>query len=95
MGFTAELEAATKIIARSLDDPAEPGSPVPSPVDVRRAVEEDLPEAIGFIRSSTQKMDRLINAFCAFRAKGGARWRPNCSISTPWSARSPTRCSIA
>jgi signal transduction histidine kinase len=26
------------------------------------AVEEDLPEALGFIRSSTEKMDRLINS---------------------------------
>ena len=70
MGFTAELEAATKVIARSLDDPAEPGSAVPAPVDVRRAVEEDLPEAIGFIRSSTQKMDRLINAILRLSREG-------------------------
>lgn len=70
MGFTAELEAATRIIARSLDDPAEPGSTIPSPVEVRRAVEEDLPEAIGFIRSSTQKMDRLINAILRLSREG-------------------------
>jgi signal transduction histidine kinase len=70
MGFTAELEAATKVIARSLDDPAQPGVTVPSPEDVRRAVGEDLPEAIGFIRSSTQKMDRLINAILRLSREG-------------------------
>lgn len=70
MGFTAELEAATKVIARSLDDPAQPGATVPSPEDVRRAVGEDLPEAIGFIRSSTQKMDRLINAILRLSREG-------------------------
>ncbi|NMN05829.1 MULTISPECIES: sensor histidine kinase [unclassified Novosphingobium] len=70
MGFTAELEAATKVIARSLDDPAQPGATTPSKEDVRRAVAEDLPEAIGFIRSSTQKMDRLINAILRLSREG-------------------------
>ncbi|MDR6510877.1 signal transduction histidine kinase [Novosphingobium capsulatum] len=70
MGFTAELEAATDVIARSLHDPAQAGAAVPSPADVLRAVEEDLPEAIGFIRSSTQKMDRLINAILRLSREG-------------------------
>ena len=33
-------------------------------------VEEDLPEAIGFIRKSTQKMDRLINAILKLSREG-------------------------
>jgi hypothetical protein len=70
MGFTAELEAATNVIARSLHDPAKPGETIPSREDVRLAVEEDLPEAIGFIRSSTQKMDRLINAILRLSREG-------------------------
>lgn len=37
---------------------------------MRLAVEEDLPEAIGFIRSSTQKMDRLINAILRLSREG-------------------------
>ena len=34
------------------------------------AAREDLPEAIGFIRTSTQKMDRLINAILALSRQG-------------------------
>jgi signal transduction histidine kinase len=70
MGFTAELESATHVIARALHDRAQPGVAVPSSVEVRQAVEEDLPEAIGFIRSSTQKMDRLINAILRLSREG-------------------------
>lgn len=66
MGFTAELDAARKTIAEHLlKDQA---SDLPQPV--RFAVEEDLPEAIGFIRSSTQKMDRLINAILRLSREG-------------------------
>lgn len=66
MGFTAELDAARKTISDHLlkDEAAD----VPQPV--RFAVEEDLPEAIGFIRSSTQKMDRLINAILRLSREG-------------------------
>ena len=38
--------------------------------DARLAVREDLPEAIGFIRTSTQKMDRLINAILQLSRQG-------------------------
>src|ERR1044071_2586750 len=34
------------------------------------AVREDLPEAIGFIRAATQKMDRLINAILKLSREG-------------------------
>lgn len=65
MGFTAELDAARKAIADHLAKSEEA-----LPENVRMAVDEDLPESIGFIRSSTQKMDRLINAILRLSREG-------------------------
>jgi signal transduction histidine kinase len=69
MGFTAELDTARKTVTTHLDaleahDPALVGE------QVRFAVREDLPEAIGFIRTSTEKMDRLINAILRLSREG-------------------------
>ncbi len=44
--------------------------------DARLAVEEDLPEAIGFIRSSTKKMDGLINAILKISRDGRRELKP-------------------
>jgi len=68
MGFTAELEAANAAIG-PLVDRAEVEHPELVTDDVRSA-REDLPEAIGFIRASTQKMDRLINAILQLSRQG-------------------------
>ena len=69
MGFTSELERADKVASEFVDQIA---AETPEKVtdDVRFAVKEDLPEAIGFIRSSTQKMDRLINAILDLSKQG-------------------------
>lgn len=69
MGFTAELETAREAIHRfaarlELDHPGTIDK------DTRLAIEEDLPEAIGFIRSSTRKMDRLINSILKLSREG-------------------------
>ncbi len=69
MGFTAELEAATGAIT-ALVDRAEAEAPDIVTEEVRLAAREDLPEAIGFIRTSTQKMDRLINAILTLSRQG-------------------------
>ncbi|WP_447756185.1 sensor histidine kinase [Sphingopyxis fribergensis] len=69
MGFTAELETARSAIARYLVKSEESGWEAPDPT-TRLAIEEDLPEAIGFIRTSTQKMDRLINAILNLSRQG-------------------------
>ena len=69
MGFTAELEAATRPLAE-LVDRAEADAPALLTEDARLAAREDLPEAIGFIRTSTQKMDRLINAILKLSREG-------------------------
>src|SRR5690606_19830509 len=61
MGYTSELEQVSRMVDEQLTavDAAHPGLTDP---DVLRAVREDAPEAVGFIRTSTAKMDRLINA---------------------------------
>ncbi len=69
MGFTSELDAVTSKVA-DLVDKAETDAPALVSEDVKLAVREDLPEAIGFIRSSTQKMDRLINAILRLSREG-------------------------
>ena len=69
MGFTSELQASlSSIQAYVLAD-----GKAPSEADIleaRRAASEDLPEAIGFIRSSTKKMDGLINAILKISRDG-------------------------
>ena len=69
MGFTAELETARQSIAGYLHKSDEQGWQAPD-AGTRLAIEEDLPEAIGFIRTSTQKMDRLINAILNLSRQG-------------------------
>ena len=44
--------------------------------DMKLAAREDLPEAIGFIRTSTQKMDRLINAILQLSRQGRRQLAP-------------------
>ncbi|MET4898062.1 ATP-binding protein [Sphingomonadaceae bacterium jetA1] len=69
MGFTAELSAATQPLAELIDR-AEAEAPQIVTEEARLAAREDLPEAIGFIRTSTAKMDRLINAILKLSREG-------------------------
>ena len=69
MGFTSELETADRNLASFLDA-VEKERPDLVTKEAGYAVREDLPEAIGFIRSSTQKMDRLINAILDLSRQG-------------------------
>ncbi|WP_421590797.1 sensor histidine kinase [Shinella sp. M27] len=69
MGFTSELQASLSSIQTYILADGKP----PSSDDIleaRRAASEDLPEAIGFIRSSTKKMDGLINAILKISRDG-------------------------
>ncbi len=63
MGFTSELEQAAGTLGRSLEVAA-------APAELRQAVQEDIPEALRFIKSSTSKMDRLINAILKLSREG-------------------------
>jgi signal transduction histidine kinase len=76
MGFTSELEQTLKSIRAYVlaeetktlrDDDVR---------EARLAVEEDLPEAISFIRSSTKKMDGLINAILKISRDGRRELKP-------------------
>jgi signal transduction histidine kinase len=69
IGFTSELENATSRLNRFVTDHIR-ASDVAIPEDVRTASEEDLPEAIRFIQTSTAKMDRLINAILRLSREG-------------------------
>ncbi len=75
MGFTAELEASTKPLEAML---LRVEGHAPELVDkaAAEAVRMDLPEAVAFIRSSTQKMDRLINAILRLSREGRRNLSP-------------------
>ncbi len=68
MGFTAELEAAIGPLT-ALADRVDADAPALMDKQAREAL-ADLPEAIGFIRTSTSKMDRLINAILRLSREG-------------------------
>lgn len=67
MGYTSELEQAGKIIDRAIAKAETERAVDP---EVVTAVREDMPEAVGFIRASTEKMDRLINAILKLSREG-------------------------
>jgi signal transduction histidine kinase len=69
MGFTAELETASRHLG-ALVERVDAEAPAVASNEARLAVTEDLPESIGFIRSSTQKMERLINAILKLAREG-------------------------
>ncbi len=67
MGFTAEMEVSLETLRRQL---AATGDIEGVAAETRRAIQEDIPEALQFIRSSTRKMDRLINAILKLSREG-------------------------
>ena len=69
MGFTSELDAVHGDLTSFLRD-VEARAPDLVTPGRRMAVETDLPEALGFIRTSTAKMDRLINAILKLSREG-------------------------
>ena len=82
MGFTAELDTSLKSLqAYVLAD----GTSVSEEMirEARLAASEDLPEAIGFIRSSTKKMDGLINAILKISRDGRRQLKPEPVELTP------------
>lgn len=75
MGFLSELEAS--LIAVTAYVMADEKKPSESEIkEARLAVEEDLPEAMSFIRSSTRKMDSLINAILKISRDGRRKLVP-------------------
>jgi signal transduction histidine kinase len=76
MGFTSELDGAVKAINAYFAE--EEGGTVREGVrqSALVAVDEDLPEAIQFIRTSTRKMDGLINAILKISRDGRRPLKP-------------------
>lgn len=75
MGFTAELDASLKALQTYVL--ADGGTLTEEQIrEARLAASEDLPEAIGFIRSSTRKMDGLINAILKISRDGRRPLKP-------------------
>lgn len=70
MGFTSELEAAMKTVGPFVAGDATLAE------RARAATEEDIPEALRFIRASTGKMDGLINAILKLSREGRRELRP-------------------
>jgi signal transduction histidine kinase len=71
VGFTGELQESLGSLRMLVDRP-DAGSEAHDPVmrEARAAVTELLPEAIGYIRSSTEKMERLIGAVLKLAREG-------------------------
>ncbi|MBJ3783749.1 sensor histidine kinase [Devosia sediminis] len=75
MGFTAELETSVGEVKTYLESrPVAEDDPVAK--EARIAATEDLPEAVGFIRAATRKMDGLINAILKISREGRRQLRP-------------------
>ncbi len=69
MGFTAELEEAQQTAVSFLE--RQGGAADTSiPADVAAAIATDMPEAMGFIRAATARMDRLIKAILQISREG-------------------------
>ena len=75
LGFTSELDAVRSDLAAFLAD-VEKVAPHLVTQTRRLTIEEDLPEALGFIRTSTTKMDRLINAILKLSREGRRKLTP-------------------
>ena len=76
MGFTKEVEDSVSLIAPVVESAS--GSPASSIGKAHMesslvALRSGIPEAIGFIKSSTQKMDALINAILKLSREGQRR----------------------
>jgi PAS domain S-box-containing protein len=69
MGFTSELESAQGELEQFYERVVKSHPELITPV-TREVIERDLAEAIGFIRSSTVKMDKLINAILKLSREG-------------------------
>ncbi len=70
MGFTSELEESMKPLRALIRWIEERDTDGRLPGQVKQAVDVDIPEAIGFIRSSTRKMDGLIGAILKLSREG-------------------------
>ena len=76
MGFTSELEGSVSSLQALIDKTSSGSDPNDPVAKEARIATVELPEAIGFIRSSTRKMDSLINAILRLSREGRRQLRP-------------------
>ena len=76
MGFTSELEGGIKSMQALIDQSGGNAANDPVAQEARAAAIEDLPEAIRYIRSSTKKMDNLINSVLTLSREGQRSLHP-------------------
>ncbi len=77
MGFTSELQENMMSLQALVDRTITSGEPAdPVTREAQEAVKVGMPEAIGFIRASTKKMDDQINAILKLSREGGRKLRP-------------------
>ena len=76
MGFTSELEGSVKSLQALIDKSKSRHDPDDPLVKDAEVATVDLAEAIGFIRSSTKKMDNLINAILKLSREGRRQLQP-------------------
>jgi signal transduction histidine kinase len=70
MGFTSELEEGLSVVGRYFAAPPRERAGALKD-EAESAVKQEMPEALDFIRSSTRKMDGLINAILKISREGG------------------------
>lgn len=73
VGFTSEIEESLATLQTMVQPP---GRDEPGTAQARTAIENEIPEALSFIRSSTRKMDTLINAILMISREGRRRLQP-------------------
>jgi signal transduction histidine kinase len=75
MGFTSELETSVATVSRFFDELEVEETNIAAR-EARLAIREDMPEAIGFIRTSSTRMDGLINAILKLSREGRRILKP-------------------
>ncbi len=70
-GFAGELERTCARLREILVD-TDPGDPAERAADVRALLEEDIPEALGFIRSGIERIDSLVAGLLRLARIGSA-----------------------
>jgi signal transduction histidine kinase len=75
MGFTSELETGVEAVSRFIDE-VDMDEATTTAREAKLAIKQDMPEAIGFIRASSTRMDGLINAILRLSREGRRVLKP-------------------
>lgn len=76
LGFSSEMETSIKALQRYMNQPSDAPMEASVLADAKLAIDAEMPEALGFIRASTAKMDKLINAILKLSRQGRRELNP-------------------